>query len=70
MAAEGIELAEDLLLEPGVFRRGVDLDAGIEPRGQNHAIREGSAKPRRDGEPILGVEAVLVVAAKRQLVVP
>jgi hypothetical protein len=69
MAAEGIELAEDLLLEPGVFRRGVDLDAGIEPRGQNHAIREGRAEAGRDREPILGVEAVLIVAAKRQVMV-
>jgi len=69
VAAEGIELAEDLLLEPGICGRGIDLDAGIEARGENHAVRERRAKAGRDRESILGVEAVLIVAAKRQVVV-
>jgi hypothetical protein len=70
VAAEGVELAEDLLLEPGVFGGRVHLDAGIEARRENHAVRERRAKASGDREPILGIETVLVVAAKRQLMVP
>ena len=35
LAAERVELAEDLLLERRVLGRRVDLDAGIEAGGEN-----------------------------------
>ena len=62
----GLSSDEDLLLESRVVGRRVHLDAGVEAGGENHSIGERRSKPGRDREPVLGVEAVLVVTAKRQ----
>src|SRR3954468_8780763 len=66
LAAERVELAEDLLLELGVLGDRIHLDAGIEAGGENRTTRELRTEPGRDRDPVLGVETVLVVAAKRQ----
>src|SRR5438477_4653158 len=65
-AAQGIQLSEHLLLEAGVLGGRIHLDAGVEPRGENHSVGESCPEPRGDREAVVGVEAVLVVAAKRQ----
>jgi hypothetical protein len=70
LAAEWVELAEDLLLELRVLGRRVDLDAGIEAGRENGSVRELGTEAGRDRDPLLGVETVLVVAAKRQLGIP
>src|SRR5436190_2075166 len=70
LAAEGVELAKNLLLEPGELSVRVHLDAGIESGGENRTLGERRPEAGRDRDPILVVEAVLVVAAKRQHLVP
>ena len=44
----------------------IDLDAGVEAGGENHPIGQRRPEAGRDREPVLGVEAVLVLTAKRQ----
>ena len=66
VAAERVELGEHLFLEARVFAGGIDLDAGVEAGGENHSIGQRGPEPGWHGEPVLGVEAVIVVAAKRQ----
>ena len=39
-------------------------DAGVEALGENDAVSEGGAEPRRNREAVLGVEAVLVETPK------
>jgi hypothetical protein len=38
----------------------VHPDAGVEALGENDSVSEGSPKARRNREPVLGIEAVLV----------
>ena len=66
IAAQRIELRQDLLLESRVVGRRIHLDAGVQTGAENHSIGERGSKPGRDRKPVLGVEVVLVVTAKRQ----
>jgi hypothetical protein len=59
---ERIELAD-----PGHDRHlpplpGVDVDAAVEPFREDDAVRQGIAKPRRQGDAALVVDRVLVLA--------
>jgi hypothetical protein len=62
--AQGVEVPEKALAEVFITLRRVHLDAGVEARDENDPLRELPAPSSRDGEAILGIEAVLVLAAK------
>ena len=66
LAAERVELGERSAARVVVTLRRVDLDAGVEARRENHSIGQRRPEAGRDREPVLGVEAVLVLTAKRQ----
>ena len=67
LAVERVEVGEEALLDGGVGALGIDLDAGLEPLGENDSFGERGSEAGRDRDPVLGVEAVLVLAAERQL---
>jgi hypothetical protein len=45
----------------------VHPDAGVEALGENDSVSEGSPEARRNREPILGIEAVLVKTSEGHL---
>ena len=59
-AVRGEEAVGELLELAG----RIHPDAGVKALGENDAVSEGGAEPRRNREAILGVEAVLVETAK------
>jgi hypothetical protein len=66
VAAERVEVGEDALLEASVLAGGENVDAGVEARREHHPIGKGRPEARGDRQAVLGVEVVLVLAAKRQ----
>ena len=64
LAPEPVEVGEKARAPVFITLRREDLDAGVEPGDENDSLRERAAPARRDREPVLGVEAVLVLTAK------
>ena len=66
LAAEPVEIGEEPLAELFITTRRVELDAGVEAGNQNDALRQRDPEAGRDRDPVLGVEAVLVLTAECQ----
>jgi hypothetical protein len=67
IAAEGAVRREEAVGELLELGRGVNPDAGVEALGENDAVSEGGAEPRRNREPVLRIETVLVETPKSHL---
>ena len=67
VAAEGAVRGEEAVRELLELLGRVHPDAGVEALGENDAVSESRTEPGGNREAVLGVEAVLVLAAERQL---
>src|SRR5215471_3258068 len=69
LAAEGVERPDPVReLRPFVDR--VDVETAVQPTCDDHPVAELLAKARREGEPVLVVERVLVLAQQHRLPSP
>ena len=64
LGAERAEPGEEALRELVESIHRVEVDAGVEALGENNPVGERRTEPGRHREAVLGVEAVLVAAAK------
>src|SRR6266516_4468770 len=64
VAAEGAVRGEEAIGELLELLGRVHPDAGVEALGENNPVGEGRAEPRRNREPVLRIETVLVETPK------